>query len=257
MTKPPPTVRHHGPTPAAVVLLHGGPGGTGEVEPFAQDLGHRGHAVLEPFQTKNTVQGQVGELHDQITQHCTPPVTLIGWSWGAWLGCLFAAQHPALLRKLVLVGSGPLDTRYTDAIKTTKAARLTEAQRSELKALRPSNPAKVARFIALNDVADTYLRDTSPQPHVQFNADIHQSVWSEANAMRANGTLLQTIAAIRCPVTALHGDHDARPADGVRLPLQATLPNAAFALLKRCGHKPWQEVHAREHFYQLIEAEIG
>ena len=32
-----------------------GPGGAGEVEPLARELGHRGYAVLEPFQTGRTV----------------------------------------------------------------------------------------------------------------------------------------------------------------------------------------------------------
>ncbi|WP_299649596.1 alpha/beta fold hydrolase [uncultured Tateyamaria sp.] len=258
MTQTQHTVRHHGAEPAKVVVLHGGPGGAGEVEAFAHKLGHRGHAVLEPFQTQHSVGAQIEELREQITHHSTPPITLIGWSWGAWLGCLFAASHPNLVRKLVLVGSGPFEARHTEAIKATKAARLTDAQRAELATLNlgSGDPTRTARFIALNDVADTFERDTSPLPDVQFDADIHRSVWPEANAMRTSGALLDTLATIRCPVIALHGDHDPRPADGVRLPLQAALPSATFTLLEKCGHKPWQEVHAQDQFYQLIEAAL-
>lgn len=70
--------RRYGSTPSAVIVLHGGPGGAGEVEPFASELGRRGHAVLEPFQTRKSVGGQIGEVRSQVERHGTPPVTIIG-----------------------------------------------------------------------------------------------------------------------------------------------------------------------------------
>lgn len=76
-------IRQYGEEPSQVAVLHGGPGGAGEIEPFASELGRRGHAVLEPFQTRQSVDGQVDELRSQIEQHCALPVAVIGWSWGA------------------------------------------------------------------------------------------------------------------------------------------------------------------------------
>ncbi|MEP0962082.1 MAG: alpha/beta hydrolase [Roseobacter sp.] len=255
MTEPPHHSRQYGPTPSRIVVLHGGPGGAGEVEPLACELGRRGHAVLEPFQTRHSVQGQVDELKSQIETYCTQPVVLIGWSWGAWLGCLLAAQRETLVRKLILVASGPFEPNYAAAIRTIKNARLTHEQRCELKALRTEagEIANVARFIELNDVADTYARDTSPQPAVKFSANIHKAVWPEADEMRKSGALLDAVSAITCPVLAIHGDYDPRPLEGVKDPLQEALPSAQFVELKRCGHKPWQEAHAKDDFYRLIE----
>lgn len=251
-------VRQHGAAPSNVVVLHGGPGGAGEVEPLAKELWQRGHAVLEPFQTRHSVDGQVEELRLQILQYCSPPVALIGWSWGAWLGCLLAAQNKELVHNLILVGSGPFEAHYAKAIRATKRARLSDVQRSELKTLRPKDgDAKhVTRFIELCDVADTYQRDASPLPDVTFDGAIHETVWAEANEMRANGTLLRAVASIRCPVLAIHGDYDPRPSEGVQLPLQTTLPAARFFKLRQCGHKPWQEVHAKDDFYRLIESAL-
>ena len=59
MTKTKDNIRQYGDTPSRVVVLHGGPGGAGEVEPLARELCRRGHAVLEPFQTRHTVADQV------------------------------------------------------------------------------------------------------------------------------------------------------------------------------------------------------
>ena len=72
--------RHHGPMPSTVVVLHGGPGAAGEIAPLAEELARRGHGVLEPFQTKETVAGQIEELHHAIQSACIEPVVLIGWS---------------------------------------------------------------------------------------------------------------------------------------------------------------------------------
>jgi len=179
-------VRQYGKIPCRVVVLHGGPGGAGEVEPFARELGYMGYDVLEPFQTRQSVGGQVDELRSQIEQYCEPPVVVVGWSWGAWLGCLLAAQHEDSVRALILVGSGPFEARYATAIRTTKKARLTNDELAELLALRPNagNPADVARFIELSDVADTFSRDTSPQPNVMFDEAIHKAVWPEVDGMR-------------------------------------------------------------------------
>lgn len=251
-------IRQYGAPPSRVVVLHGGPGGAGEVEPFARELARRGHAVLEPFQTRRSVDGQVDELSSQIERFCKPPVIVIGWSWGAWLGCLLAAGHSALVHKLVLVGSGPFEARYAAMIRATKDSRLSSDQIAELKTLRlGEEPDHVARFIELGDVTDTYARDQSPQPVVTFDGAIHAAVWHEAGEMRRNGALLEAVSAIECPVVAIHGDHDPRPSEGVRGPLQDVLPTADFVELERCGHKPWQEIHAKEEFYRLLQSTIG
>ena len=62
---------------------------------------------------------------------------------------------------------------------------------------------------------------------------------------------------IRRPVTAIHGDYDPHPAQGVQDPLSRTLKRFTFILLKNCGHTPWIERAAREEFYAVLERELG
>ena len=74
--------------------------------PVARELSNvRG--VLEPLQTQNTIGRQVEELNDTLEKHSEPPVTLIGFSWGAWLSFIFASEYPIRVKKLILVSSGP------------------------------------------------------------------------------------------------------------------------------------------------------
>lgn len=82
--------RSWGCAPYRVALVHGGPGGVGEMMPLARELSASGHGVLEPFQTAFSVDAQVGELRDLLDEHA--PLILIGFSWGAWLPLLVAAR---------------------------------------------------------------------------------------------------------------------------------------------------------------------
>ena len=251
--------REYGNPPTTVVIVHGGPGAGGEVAPVAQELGARGYGVLEPLQTEASVAGQVEELRHVIERSCHPPIALIGWSWGAWLVCLLAAKYPPLVLKLVLVGSGPFRARDAASIKPTRLARLTEAERQEYEALASDfeDPAKLERAMQLFEKMDTYAPNGEPRPRIEFNKAIHDAIWEEAASLRRSGKLLQIIATIRCAVTAIHGDYDPHPAEGVETPLRSVVPHSTFVLLDQCGHKPWEEAHARDIFYRELEKAIS
>jgi pimeloyl-ACP methyl ester carboxylesterase len=103
--------RTYGKPPLTVAVIHGGPGTIGEMEPVARDLS-ADLGVLEPIQTETTLEGQIEELKITLEEQASPPVTLIGFSWGAWLSYIFTARYPALVKKLILVGSGPYEQQY-------------------------------------------------------------------------------------------------------------------------------------------------
>ncbi len=261
------TARRHGAPPYTAALLHGGPGAAGEMAPVARRLAAAGRGVLEPLQTALSVGGQLAELGEALAAAGGLPVTLVGFSWGAWLGWLFAAAHPERVKKLVLVSSPPYEEAYVPGIQMTRLARLSNAQRNEaarlLEALgRPAAAreadALFARLGAVFAAADTCdpVAGEEDGP-VDYRADIFNAVWPEVSALRRDGRLLRAGAGIRCPVVAVHGDYDPHPAAGVETPLARTLRNFRFVLLEHCGHKPWIERAAREEFYRVLEAELG
>jgi pimeloyl-ACP methyl ester carboxylesterase len=67
----------------------------------------------EPFQTADSVAEQAKELRGILEDHARLPVVLIGHSWGAWLSPVVAGRYPGLVRKLVLVASGPFEASLT------------------------------------------------------------------------------------------------------------------------------------------------
>lgn len=251
--------RKHGLPPYHLAVLHGGPGGTGEVAPLAEELAARGIPTLEPFQTGHSIAEQVAELDQCLAGHATLPVTLLGWSWGAWLACFLAAEHPDRVAKLILVGSAPFRTTDGRATREARLDRLSEEERREFQAFTAGRQdgAPMDRFFQLLEKADSHDPVDAPAPRIDYDPAIHKSVWTEAARLRETGALLEIVARIRCPVIALHGAEDPHPADGVRAPLQSALTAFDFHLLPACGHKPWIERQAREPFFALLNKHIS
>ena len=179
-----PDIRTYGERPFRVAVIHGGPGAAGEMAPVARELSTiRG--ILEPLQTADSISSQVAEMHRHLTAHAEPPLILIGWSWGAALGFIFAAKHPELVIKLILIGSMPFEDKYTADIASTRLGRFSETEQRELLAMMktlddPATPDKDALMGLLGKMiakADSY----HPLPHdeepVACRYDIYRKVW--------------------------------------------------------------------------------
>ena len=54
------------------------------------------------------------------------------------LGFVFAARHPGLVKKLVMVGSGVYEERFAATIQPTRMARLTDDERQAIESLSES-----------------------------------------------------------------------------------------------------------------------
>jgi pimeloyl-ACP methyl ester carboxylesterase len=259
--------RTYGSAPYTVAVVHGGPGAAGEMAPVAQELS-RDHGILEPLQTATSLESQVEELRATLESYAAPPVVLIGFSWGAWLSYIVAARYPALVRKLLLVASGPFDERYVAQLQETRLQRLNEKEQVEWQAINKALSAplvedKDALLIRLRvlasrtDAYDTIVGVSEAPDTINTQGDVFQSVWAAAAAWRRNGKLLELGRRIQCPVVAIHGDYDPHPAAGVQQPLSARLKDFRFVLLKNCGHTPWLERQARDSFYEAIRRELA
>jgi pimeloyl-ACP methyl ester carboxylesterase len=256
-------IRSYGNSPFGVVVVHGGPGAAGEMAPVAGTLSSR-WGVIEPMQTAWTVPGQVRELARAIEKCADAPVALVGYSWGAWLGIITAARHPGLVKKLILVGCGPLEEKYAKDIMNTRLARLGKAGRRRALALmkkledpaRKSTDSTMAEFGELMSAADTFSPLKKKGGAVELDGEIYRRIWAEASALRKSGKLVEIAGGIKCPVTAIHGEYDPHPVEGVEMPLSEALKDFSMIPLKKCGHCPWIERYARRSFYKILFDEI-
>ncbi|MCK4836258.1 MAG: alpha/beta hydrolase [Candidatus Aminicenantes bacterium] len=220
--------------------------------------------VLEPLQTESSLSGQVEELKRILEKNGDLPVVLIGFSWGAWLSFLTAAGYPELVKKLVLVGSGPFREEYAENILETRRNRLNREERKEVNDLMENlmNPSVADKDKILSRIGYLFSRADSFDPSpletedIKVRFDIHDSVWKEAAQLRQSGELLKLGARIRCQVVAIHGDYDPHPSEGVEKPLSGILKRFRFILMKNCGHMPWVERQAREEFFKILRENL-
>lgn len=256
-------LRTYGNAPFDIAVLHGGPGAAGEMAPVARELS-KTWGVLEPLQTAGTLEGQVAELQAVLMDHAHGPVTLVGFSWGAWLGVILASRFPEQVKKLILVGCAPFHETDAQGIHERRMRRLTPAEQAEVKQLMPSlnDPSEVVRnevfgrFGALFSKADAFDPMDDTMDEVMCSERIFKGVWPSADALRRNGDLLAMASSISCPVVAIHGDTDPHPPKGVQQPLSECLDDFRFVLLPQCGHKPWGERRARERFFEILRGAL-
>jgi pimeloyl-ACP methyl ester carboxylesterase len=260
-------IRKHGLQPFPVAVIHGGPGAGGEMAPIARRLA-AGRGVLEPIQTAISLEGQVEELKTILEKHGNIPVTLIGFSWGAWLSFIVAARYPRMIKKLILVGSGPFEKKYAASLHQTRLSRLDKEEKAEFEfiiealgnAAIGGKDRLLARLRVLASKTDAFdpIKDKRGKSDLAGSrGDIFQGVWRDAAEMRKSGRLLGLGKLIKCPVVAIHGDYDPHPAEGVERPLSAVLKDFRFILLKNCGHRPWIERQASDVFYDILENELA
>lgn len=258
--------RKHGHQPYRVIVAHGGPGALGSVGPVARELSSV-CGTLEPFQTAETLDKQVTELELILNNAASAPVTLIGHSWGAWLCTIIAAARPGLVRKLIIVGSGPFESHYAEQIMPTRLARIAPAERercgSLMRELHASNHedkrAVVERLGDLLGRTDDF-DPLPPEPDpdgLEADLSVFAGLFEEADALRRSGELLEIASRVRCPVVAIHGDYDPHPAEGVVDPLTGVVADFRFVLLSRCGHHPWNERWARDEFFEILKSEVA
>lgn len=221
--------RKYGKPPFSIAVIHGGPGAPGEMAPVARGL-CKEFGILEPLQTATTLKGQVEELKDALKNHSNYPVILIGHSWGDFLSFIFTAKYPLLVKKLILVSSGPYEQKYTENIMATRFGRLEKKEKDEVEQIiskLKNNETKnknilFERFGQLLSKADTY--DPLPVDHeiIECDAQIFQNVWNE----------------------------------GVQKPLPSVLKNFKFILLENCGHDPGKEKQTKDKFYEILKQEL-
>jgi pimeloyl-ACP methyl ester carboxylesterase len=169
-----------------------------------------------------------------------------------------------MIKKLIIISSGPFEKSYAASIMETRLDRLADRDRGEarsiLKRLMESNVENkdrlMERFGDLLSRADSYDPLNNDNDEIEISFDIFKSIWKEAEELRASGELLRIGKGIHCPVVAIHGDYDPHPYEGVKIPLSSILADFRFILIEKCGHIPWIERNVRDEFFDILKREL-
>lgn len=256
--------RQYGTRLPQIVLVHGGPGAPGELRPLARILEKKGFSSLEALQSGTTIAEQVEELKVQVEESGLRSVTLLGYSWGAWLAILLAEKYPDLVDKLILVSTPPFTKEEAIEISKRRLDKLSSEQQkvvSELVSQIESEnyEERVEAFRALALLfrgTDAYSLLTEREYVLEYQVDVFRSVWKEAEEKRASGEMLERFSRVRQPLIFIHGDDDPHSSTAIIGLLKNMDLDAVYYEIPNCGHSPWLERFGQFRFISIVENEL-
>ena len=259
-------IRTYGEEPFSIAVVHAGPGCTGASAELAREISKR-YGVIEPLQSAETIDDQVKELEEQLTSITKSPVILIGHDWGAWLSVLLAAKRPELVKKLILIGTPPLEEKYRIELECNREYHFTSEEMKHYKQLQhrlfdqeePDKNKLLYQLAQLCVKADEYQpvsTEEALQDLVELNGELFYKMCTQIKELRNNGEMLENFQKVLCPICIMHGVYDTYPMVGVLEPLMQRQVAHRVSMIDDCGHTPWRERIAYKDFYRALYYEI-
>jgi pimeloyl-ACP methyl ester carboxylesterase len=259
MTAPPIHVREYGADGPCVILLHGGPGGSGYMARVAREL-EDSFRVIEPLQRGSgdiplTVAQHVADLDEVILRSGCRKPAIVGHSWGAMLALCYAAAHPAIASSIVLIGCGAFDSSSRAQMTSNLAAQITSEIDERLSKLEELAPDPDSRLQMLGDILwPIYTHDPIIQSldAEKCDAAAYHQTWDDMMRLQRQGVYPSEFASIKEPVLMLHGAKDPHPGRQIFEGLLSYTPQMQYIEWERCGHYPWLEKFAKDEFYRTL-----
>ena len=220
--------------------------------------------MLEPLQTKDSIDGQVTELAGVLKEHGELPIILIGWSYGSALGYILTEKYPSLVKKLIMIAATSFEEKYALGVMAAELSRFTKEERIEVFSLADTirgndggdKRSAFGRLCQMYIKVDSYDLLPAKDEVLEYQPEINEKIGREIRDLLASGELLELGKKIKCLTAVIQGDHDPRLAEGVREPLSRVLEDFKFILLEKCGHTPWLERYARDKFFEVLRGEV-
>jgi proline iminopeptidase len=249
-----------------VVVLHGGPGAQHDyLFPAFGRLADEFH--LRFYDQRGGGRSQVTDPHkigwrDHVAdlealrkEWRLDRLPLLGYSWGGLLALLYAAEHPANVRALVLVapaaGWGDHHRRFKEELDRRGRSAAVQRMQAELEAsgLKQSDPQLYQQRRFDLNVAGYYMDPENALGSETFVVQLQaqQATWA---SLKGHGPELKSrLQRLQVPTLILHGRHDPIPLEWPE-ELASVLPEARLVVLEHSAHVPYVE-EAEETFGEI------
>jgi pimeloyl-ACP methyl ester carboxylesterase len=253
------------------IFLHGGPGVYGYIEELCHLVSGAGNIFY--YNQRGSKQGvgiikienHIADL-DQIVSQLgseTKPI-IVGHSWGAMLGILFAGRYSDRIEKLILIGSGPLnskqekeffenlDERFGDEKEYyDKLWRIVEEESDSQKKQTLANDYidKITQFYLYDKSCAVELKD------MFYDFEALNETMVDMDNLKRTGEYVKMLSNISVPITCMHGDSDPVSPKSLFQLIKKYHPSAETYEFKNCGHYPWLE-NCRGEFLAVLKNQI-
>lgn len=194
----------------------------------------------------STIQGMAADVANFIQGMGMDEVDVLGWSMGGFTAQALVTDYPDLVRRVVLIGTGPAasdktpgpkDGVFDVALKPTRAdGQTTYADPDRAYLFFSDDPYSVSLAQASFARIDTARRPDEPvtQPAVmEAQTAAIQDYWFNPE----NGYFAK-LSQVEEPVLIVNGDNDAFFTVSAQAVLFSELSNAQLAILPAAGHGP-------------------
>jgi len=218
-----------------LVLLHGAGDQAGTWYRVAPELKRRFELVIPDFAGHGESEPREGVLSlgtlftalEQVldaTRWRGAEMVLAGNSLGAWISLLYAQRHAQRVKRVILIGGGPIK----DALEISIMPKNREEARRALDAvLDPSTPRRP------NFVLDDLVRVSNTGPISRLMAAAAEDM--------SKYSLEDRLASFALPVDLIWGASDRLVPLDYAKKLQSKLPHSTLTVIERCGHAPQLE----------------
>ena len=246
-----------------LLVLHGGPGADHcYLLPQMLHLGEKydllfydqrgGGKSKSDARIPVTWQTHVEDLAGVVKELGLDPLSIVGYSWGAMLGLLYAIQqrkNPQLkeLYRIALINPAPLTLEYRRKFEAEFARRQASPEiqrlRDELASsgLRERDPAAYRQRAFELGVAGYFSDPNKTRDLTPFRVvgRVQQSVWESLGDF----DLIRDLKGIKTPSIIVHGRDDPIPLASSSEASRAL--ETSLVVLDACGHVPYVEQPSR------------
>lgn len=254
-----------------VIFLHGGPGVFGYMEPLCHAASEFCSAICynqrgsKQTEADISISDHLRDLNRVVAHYSreSKPI-IVGHSWGAMLGALFAGRFPSEIQKLILVGCGPMNRRHGEAFIEELYARfgnqreyfdtLWEAVENGKDPIRQQELAN--KYI--QEIYPFYQNDSLTDPdrkaaHWDFRAAY--VTMNEMDDLVSTGAYEKALHQIEVPLTVVQGTSDLVTPDAIFEVVRKQVPTASTIKLENGGHYPW-EGSSRDEFLRVLQEQV-
>jgi proline iminopeptidase len=218
---------------------------------------HRGHGRSEWVPVEQCTQDQlVADVEDVRQALGLGPVHLLGISWGGFLGLMYAARHPAALRKLAVVGASA-SHEFMPRAEANARRQATPEQWTAYRSLWDGSLADDASFRrAFETIRPLYFHDKALAAAAnQARADTRYRIAVRRFVIGHEYPTYDCraeLSRIACPTLVMVGRHDwICPVDQAE-EIHELIPHSELAVFEASGHSP--QVEEREAFTRRLGA---